>query len=75
MNKFPHLLHGADYYPEQWLGRPDILRRDVGLMQEAGIDCVSLGVFAWSSLEPEEGVYGTVQKAVSVSDVCLGPQL
>ena len=57
MNKFPHLLHGADYYPEQWLSRPDILRRDVELMREAGINCISLGVFAWSSLEPEEGVY------------------
>ena len=55
--RFPHLLHGADYYPEQWLGRPDILRRDAELMREAGINCVSLGVFAWSSLEPEEGVY------------------
>lgn len=55
--KYPCLLHGADYYPEQWLGHPDILKRDVELMREAGINCVSLGIFAWSSLEPEEGVY------------------
>lgn len=51
------LLHGADYYPEQWLDKPDILKRDIELMRKAGINCVSLGVFAWSSLEPEEGVY------------------
>lgn len=55
--KFPRLLHGADYYPEQWLGHPEILETDVRLMREAGVNCVSLGVFAWSSLEPEEGVY------------------
>ena len=55
--KFPRLLHGADYYPEQWLGHPEILKRDVELMREAGINCVSLGVFAWSDLEPEEGVF------------------
>jgi beta-galactosidase len=55
--RFPRLLHGADYYPEQWIGHPEILERDAELMREAGINCVSLGVFAWSSLEPEEGGY------------------
>ncbi len=49
------LPHGADYYPEQWLDRPDILERDVELMQAAGITTVTLGVFAWSMLEPDEG--------------------
>ena len=29
------LLHGADYNPEQWLDRPDILARDIELMKEA----------------------------------------
>lgn len=55
--KFPHVLHGADYYPEQWLNHPDILQRDLELMQKAHINCVSLGVFAWSALEPQEGIY------------------
>jgi beta-galactosidase len=51
------ILHGCDYNPEQWLHRSDILERDIVLMQEAGITMVSLGVFAWSHLEPREGEY------------------
>ena len=50
-------LHGCDYNPDQWLDRPDILERDTALMQKAGINCVSLGIFSWALLEPEEGVY------------------
>ena len=52
-----HLLHGGDYNPEQWLDCPDILEEDIRLMKEAGVNCVTLGVFSWSVLEPEEGVY------------------
>lgn len=55
--KFPHLLHGGDYNPDQWLDRPDILEEDIRLMKEARINCVSVGIFAWAQLEPEEGVY------------------
>lgn len=55
--KYIHLLHGADYNPEQWLDRPDILERDIELMKEAHMNCVSLGIFSWARLEPQEGVY------------------
>lgn len=55
--KCPHLLHGADYNPDQWLDRPDILEKDIALMKEAHINCVSVGIFAWTRLEPEEGRY------------------
>ena len=55
--KFPHFLHGGDYNPDQWLDRPDILEKDVELMKEAHVNCVSVGIFAWATLEPEEGVY------------------
>jgi len=55
--RFPVFLHGGDYNPDQWLDRPDILDRDVELMQQAHVNCVSIGIFAWSRLEPEEGVY------------------
>ena len=51
------LLHGGDYNPDQWLDRPDILEKDVELMKKAGINSASLGIFAWSALEPEEGTY------------------
>lgn len=55
--KFPRLLHGGDYNPEQWLRYPDILEKDIELMKKANINCVSLAIFAWAALEPEEGVY------------------
>lgn len=55
--KVPALLHGGDYNPDQWLKYPDILDRDIELMKEAHINCVSMGIFAWSMLEPEEGRY------------------
>ncbi len=55
--KFPHFLHGGDYNPDQWLDRPDILKRDLELMKEANINCVSVGIFSWAKLEPEEGRY------------------
>lgn len=55
--KFPRLLHGGDYNPDQWLDRPDILQKDIELMKEARINCVSVGIFSWARLEPQEGRY------------------
>ena len=52
-----HLLHGGDNNPEQWLDCPEVLEEDIRLMKEAGVNCVTLGVFSWAVLEPEEGVY------------------
>ena len=51
------LLHGGDYNPDQWLTYPEVFEEDVRLMKEANVNCVSLGIFAWASLEPEEGRY------------------
>lgn len=53
--KTKKLLHGGDYNPEQWLDRPDILEKDLDMLTEAGCNVVTLGVFSWSTLEPEEG--------------------
>ena len=50
------LLHSGDYNPEQWLKRPDILEKDIDMLEESGCNVVSLGIFSWSTLEPEEGV-------------------
>ena len=55
--RFPIFLHGGDYNPDQWLDRPDILERDVELMRQAHVNTVSVGIFSWARLEPEDGVY------------------
>ncbi|GAC1328643.1 MAG: beta-galactosidase [Chloroflexota bacterium] len=53
--RVPHLLFGADYNPEQW---PEtVWEEDVRLMQQARVNLVSLGIFAWALLEPEPGRY------------------
>ena len=51
------LLHGADYNPEQWRQYPDVLEKDIELMKQAGCNVMSIGIFSWSSLEPQEGCY------------------
>ncbi len=57
MIKLQHLLHGADYNPEQWLKYPEILSEDLRLMALAGVNVVSVGIFSWASIEPEQGRY------------------
>lgn len=52
-----NLLHGGDYNPEQWLDDPSILETDIEYLKKAHINEVSLGIFSWSMLEPEEGVF------------------
>lgn len=49
------LCYGGDYNPEQW--PEEVWAQDVALMRTAGVNLVSVGVFAWSSLEPVEGTY------------------
>lgn len=55
--KYDRYLHGGDYNPEQWLDSPEILKTDIDYLKKAHINTVSLGIFSWSMLEPEEGVY------------------
>lgn len=52
---FPVLLHGGDYNPDQWLDSPEILKEDLRLMKLSGTNTLSVGIFAWAALEPEEG--------------------
>jgi beta-galactosidase len=49
------IAYGGDYNPEQW--RPDVWLEDARLMQEAGVNLVTLAVFSWSRLETADGVY------------------
>ncbi len=62
--------HGADYNPDQWLDRPDILAQDIDFMKKAGVNCVSLGIFAWSTLEPTEGEYNLDWMAEIIDKLC-----
>lgn len=57
VTKLTDLIHGGDYNPDQWLLYPEILERDAELMKEAGCNAMSIGIFAWATLEPEEGKY------------------
>ncbi|KJL44587.1 beta-galactosidase [Microbacterium trichothecenolyticum] len=49
------MLYGADYNPDQW--PEEVWDDDVRLMREAGVNIVSLGIFAWSRIQPAEGVW------------------
>jgi len=44
------MIYGGDYNPDHW--PEDIWKQDVELMQEAGVNLVSLGIFSWVKLNP-----------------------
>jgi beta-galactosidase len=54
---FRQLLHGGDYNPDQWLKTPEIIDEDFRLMKLAGCNTFTLGVFAWTSYERQEGSF------------------
>ncbi len=54
---FAHLLHGGDWNPDQWLEQPQIIDEDFRLFALAGANALTVGIFAWTALEPEEGRY------------------
>jgi beta-galactosidase len=57
---------GVDYYPEQW--DESLWEKDIADMAALGVKAVRIGEFAWSKLEPEEGVYdfGWMDKAIKM---------
>ena len=59
MNKkyFEHIVHGGDYNPDQWLKTPEIIDEDMRLMKLANVNSATVGIFAWSAIEPREGEY------------------
>ncbi len=44
---------GAAYYPELW--DKSEVDKDIAKMKEYGMNCMRIGEFAWSSMEPKEG--------------------
>jgi beta-galactosidase len=62
MNKFAPLhpkvntlLHGADYNPEQWENDPDIIDKDIAMMQQAKCNVMSVGYLAGRNLSRAKG--------------------
>jgi len=57
---------GVDYYPEHW--ERERCEVDASLMEKAGIEVVRLAEFAWSKLEPEDGIYdfSWLDEAISI---------
>ncbi|MGW4943306.1 beta-galactosidase [Actinoplanes sp. NPDC004185] len=51
----PGLLYGGDYNPEQW--PPEVQAEDAELMRRARVTTATVGVFAWSRMEPAPGRY------------------
>ncbi len=54
---FDYIVHGGDYNPDQWIRTPEIWDEDMRLMRLAHINSATVGIFFWSALEREEGVY------------------
>ncbi len=55
--QYPHFLHGGDYNPDQWRHQKEIWQEDMRLAHLAHCNTFSVGIFAWSALEPEEGIF------------------
>ncbi|MEU6247957.1 beta-galactosidase [Glycomyces sp. NPDC047010] len=49
------MYFGGDYNPEQW--PEEVWDEDVRLMREARVNLVSVGIFAWARLQPDEGEF------------------
>ena len=49
------LAYGGDYNAEQW--PEEVWQEDVDLMRQAGVNLVSIGIFAWVNLEPRPGEF------------------
>ena len=63
----PTIAFGAAWYPEQWPeSRWDA---DLTLMEQAHLNTVRIGEFAWSTIEPDEGRrdFGWLDRAVAAA--------
>lgn len=54
-SKIKKIAYGGDYNPEQW--GEETWKEDMRLLKLAGIDIVTLNVFSWAALQPDEVTY------------------
>jgi beta-galactosidase len=55
LKKQTHIYYGGDYNPEQW--SEDVWKEDMRLMKKAGVNLVSVGIFSWALLQPNQNSY------------------
>jgi beta-galactosidase len=55
LSKTGQVLYGADYNAEQW--PESVWKEDMRLMRLAGVNMVSIGIFSWARLQPNEKSY------------------
>lgn len=62
------ILFGADYNPEQW--PESVWEQDMQLMNDAGVNIVSLGIFSWASIQSGPGRFdfGWLDRAMDLLD-------
>jgi beta-galactosidase len=58
----PGILFGGDYNPEQWTPAmgydgESVWLDDMQLMRQAGVNLVTLGIFSWAALQPQEHTF------------------
>ncbi|WP_195265508.1 beta-galactosidase [Clostridium sp. 1001275B_160808_H3] len=54
-SKTPFILYGGDYNPDQW--PKEIIIEDMKFFKDANINVVTLPVFSWALLQPDEDTY------------------
>jgi beta-galactosidase len=54
-SNLPFILYGGDYNPDQW--PQEIIEKDMHLLKSANINIVTLPVFSWALLQPDEYTY------------------
>ena len=71
------IIFGGDYFPEQW--PQEIWKEDMRLMKQANVNMVSIAIFAWALLQPDEDTFtfGWLDRIMNMLadnniDVCLG---
>ncbi|MBW8348271.1 beta-galactosidase [Bacillus sp. IITD106] len=53
--KINKIAYGGDYFPEQW--PKDIWKEDMRITKLADIDIMSVNIFSWAMLQPDENTY------------------
>jgi beta-galactosidase len=71
------IIFGGDYFPEQW--PQEMWKEDIRLMKQANVNMVSVGIFSWALIQPDENTFtfDGLDKimdmlAANNIDVCLG---